>query len=542
MNTRVRQQGFLSIVTIALVLIVALIAVTAAYQFTTDTVSSYNTLKAAQAYAAAQTGVSNSTTDIVKLGNSCAGYNSGIVNYTLPNGISGQYQTTGTTSAAISTLPGGRGTGSFCDDDTGDDNRYHGGNYAGYWNYDGNWNNGGHHGNKGKNDTNYQNSCRNSGWHYGWGGHGWKGNHFRWGGGSNDDDHGNGWGDQGHSGWGNSSGGNTGGITSTATSITLSDSTGFTVPGAIMIDNELIYYTGISGNTLTGVIRGVNGTAPAAHNAGAIVIQNQCFLNTVSGIPTLDNSAVQRVFRILLAGESFGYIQDGAYTVPTTSSSGSSFNFTGDAVIYNPNVLLNGTGFSGANIITSGSMNWNTSGSNDPTTKVGNNVTASTGSGSNQKADVKTSSTLFNSGNFFSQYFTQSFSTVRSNAIANNTFYTNSSSLINLTNNVIWFDGNLTLSSGYIGSSSAPVLLIVNGNLTMSNSAAITGFVYVVGTTTLSNNARITGSLASAGNISLTDNATVKLSLSVLTKTNQMSGNMNTQYNPSPVTMQESFQ
>ena len=60
----------------------------------------------------------------------------------------------------------------------------------------------------------------------------------------------------------------TGGV---GTDITLTDTTGFSSSGKIKVDSELITYTGITGNDLTGITRGTNGTATAAHSNGATV-------------------------------------------------------------------------------------------------------------------------------------------------------------------------------------------------------------------------------------------------------------------------------
>ncbi len=57
------------------------------------------------------------------------------------------------------------------------------------------------------------------------------------------------------------------------TSLTLTDAGAFPTSGTILIDQEQISYTGKSGNTLTGLTRGVNGTTAAAHNAGTAVTQ-----------------------------------------------------------------------------------------------------------------------------------------------------------------------------------------------------------------------------------------------------------------------------
>ncbi len=58
---------------------------------------------------------------------------------------------------------------------------------------------------------------------------------------------------------------------STPSVITLASTTGFPTAGAVTIDNEVIFYTGVSGSTLTGLSRGADGTTAAAHNSGVPV-------------------------------------------------------------------------------------------------------------------------------------------------------------------------------------------------------------------------------------------------------------------------------
>ena len=54
-------------------------------------------------------------------------------------------------------------------------------------------------------------------------------------------------------------------ITSTATSITLLDTSSYPSSGVITLDSEQVTYTGITGNTLTGCVRGANSTTAASH-------------------------------------------------------------------------------------------------------------------------------------------------------------------------------------------------------------------------------------------------------------------------------------
>ena len=56
-------------------------------------------------------------------------------------------------------------------------------------------------------------------------------------------------------------------INSSITTITLVDASSYPRAGTIVIDSEKITYTGITNNTLTGCVRGANGTTAASHTA-----------------------------------------------------------------------------------------------------------------------------------------------------------------------------------------------------------------------------------------------------------------------------------
>lgn len=62
-----------------------------------------------------------------------------------------------------------------------------------------------------------------------------------------------------------------GAINSAVTTITLTSSSNFPTAGAVTIDSEVIFYTGISGADLTGCVRGSDGTTAASHGAGVPV-------------------------------------------------------------------------------------------------------------------------------------------------------------------------------------------------------------------------------------------------------------------------------
>jgi hypothetical protein len=54
-------------------------------------------------------------------------------------------------------------------------------------------------------------------------------------------------------------------LTSTATTVTLIDASSYPLVGSIQIDSEVITYTGVGSNTLTGCVRGASSTTAATH-------------------------------------------------------------------------------------------------------------------------------------------------------------------------------------------------------------------------------------------------------------------------------------
>ena len=63
-----------------------------------------------------------------------------------------------------------------------------------------------------------------------------------------------------------------GGINNSVTTITVTDTAGFPTAGSVKINSEIITYTGISTNNLTGCTRGTQGTTPASHSDGVGVV------------------------------------------------------------------------------------------------------------------------------------------------------------------------------------------------------------------------------------------------------------------------------
>lgn len=79
-----------------------------------------------------------------------------------------------------------------------------------------------------------------------------------------------------------------GGISSSATTIPLNSTVGLPATGFIKVDNEVIGYGAISGNTLTSCVRGQDNTTAAAHNNSTAVYWYQ--VPAVTVWPTPDGS------------------------------------------------------------------------------------------------------------------------------------------------------------------------------------------------------------------------------------------------------------
>ena len=103
-------------------------------------------------------------------------------------------------------------------------------------------------------------------------------------------------------------------INTSVTSLTMASSTSFPSTGTVLIDNELITYTGNSGGTLSGLTRGASGTTAASHSSGATVTDASNFFGwnaatsgdvvTAPGLWSLDNFG-NKLIATINGGETF---------------------------------------------------------------------------------------------------------------------------------------------------------------------------------------------------------------------------------------------
>ena len=104
-------------------------------------------------------------------------------------------------------------------------------------------------------------------------------------------------------------------INASVTSLTMASSSSFPSSGTVLIDNELITYTGNDNSgTLSGLTRGASGTTAATHSSGATVTDASNFfawnaaasgdIVTAPGLWSLDNLG-NKLIATINGGESF---------------------------------------------------------------------------------------------------------------------------------------------------------------------------------------------------------------------------------------------
>ena len=110
-------------------------------------------------------------------------------------------------------------------------------------------------------------------------------------------------------------------LTSSATTISLTDASGFASSGTIQIGLEFITYTGKSSNDLTGATRGARGSTAVAHASGVAVqnISGQATSDTNDiALTKIDRSAYSALPNKLSTGQPSQYYVD-RQTQPTIS-------------------------------------------------------------------------------------------------------------------------------------------------------------------------------------------------------------------------------
>ena len=137
-------------------------------------------------------------------------------------------------------------------------------------------------------------------------------------------------------------------------------------------------------------------------------------------------------------------------------------------------------------------------------------LTAGSCTGSN-KAMCNGFTSLASSSAFFSSFFGATPGDVQ----AMTTAVTSGAGFSSATSGLVWYTGDLNLNSD-LGTTTNPILLVVNGNLTFNGNRDIVGFVYVTGNLTISGASSIQGAVAAAGNTTVQGNVDIAKDTTVL--------------------------
>ena len=126
-------------------------------------------------------------------------------------------------------------------------------------------------------------------------------------------------------------GDNTAGTGGSGTAVTLTSTSGFSSSGHILVGSELITYTGISSNDLTGITRAALGSTRAAHDDEAVVTDATNFVAWGNASATTEvtlepaNFALDNFGTILIAtvhdGKTFEWNPSSGLTTRATASS-----------------------------------------------------------------------------------------------------------------------------------------------------------------------------------------------------------------------------
>lgn len=135
-----------------------------------------------------------------------------------------------------------------------------------------------------------------------------------------------------------------GGISDTATSLTVTSGTNFASAGILRIGSEDILYTNKAGNVISSLTRGYNGTTPASHANGAgvgsytitVTDNDHGALNgdfvtfSGAGLTSLGGNITATVLKNQF---QIGFINSGSYTVNVSTFSNASDTGTGGTVV-----------------------------------------------------------------------------------------------------------------------------------------------------------------------------------------------------------------
>ena len=357
----------------------------------------------------------------------------------------------------------------------------------------------------------------------------------------------------------------------------------FLKSGIIRIDDEIVSYSSISGYNLLGVTRGIMGTIPATHSNTTPVYQNEYLLYANAGIPNLNKPTGMRSVKEVLSVTSANTnsLQNSfifSTFIPTLVSTGGSVSLSDQSYVTNLYVPTSGDQyFPGSTILTSGTMTFLDYNAN---TKIANGISSYR---NHIRGDIKQNLSLINPSNLSTYIFTTDLNTIKNNAqvyippssVNSISNPSNAGKIVVVTGNVItssdittgaqpqpkivFIDGNLTTAHFgddiTIGNPTYPTVLIVNGDINISKYTTLTvyGILYAHGYVTCSGTGgcgggshdggtlNVHGFMAVEGGVALHHKALINLYPPYINTIRQTNEYVNSTYSDIPYESRELF-
>lgn len=243
-----------------------------------------------------------------------------------------------------------------------------------------------------------------------------------------------------------------------------------------------------------------------------------------------DDASVQRVVQVLQATPSLGgTISTPVITKSTTdllTGGASILNYFNDLTVWSGGSLL-GQSNTGKTFVRDIATNPSAS-LNDPYRNTGNSPACNnppSGYQCSTQGSTLGHDTVFADTNlssmsnaaYFQYFFGQSMSAYRDGTatwvvdpggVLASSNSTNVNSIVNMRDNTIWVEGNMSLP-GDIGTADHPVILIVNGDLDLGSNSVVNGLIYVHGNITGNGSPTVYGAIVGAGTASANGNLKV---------------------------------
>ncbi|MBU0743806.1 MAG: hypothetical protein KKE11_00330 [Gammaproteobacteria bacterium] len=289
-------------------------------------------------------------------------------------------------------------------------------------------------------------------------------------------------------------------ISDSATVISLNSVTNLLPKGLITIDDEVIWYSQITGLQLQGVKRGVSGTTASQHLNSAPAAQNVCTLTSTAGVPTLTgNPNGKRILKEMIwkkdVNNSGGVGSLPGIITPVVVAVGY-ITLLSTSDIINPTVTIGSEKFPMSTIVSGGAVTL----SNASHTKVGPAGTTIASSRNNFLDDISQNNSNITLDKLWGYFFFKSktelkndpSTTIISNCGAYN--FDGASGTLWLTCN----DFN-PATNDVIGSVANPVTLISEQNVFLNHNFTINGIFYIMGNLRTQRAVTINGLTATEG-------------------------------------------